>query len=108
MGTILKMRTFLPLLAVLACAYGIADSGKPCNHQEADHLQSLSGLQQENINLKKAEGDDDDKGRWSCGDECWLNDAHNRDERARAADCMQCRWSYGVIIGTCYCCGCEC
>merc|ERR1711892_1529654 len=109
MGTILKMRTFLPLFAVLACAYGIAVPRKPCSSgrlQEADHLQSLSGLQQENINLTKADGDGE--APRDCGWNCWYNDYHNRDMRARAADCWDCRYDYGFLFGTCYCCGCAC
>merc|ERR1711892_54557 len=58
MGTIVKMRTFLPLLAVLACAQGNAMGRQQCPVQGANLLQRLSGLQLESINLKKAAGEE--------------------------------------------------
>merc|ERR1711892_21359 len=57
-GTILKMRTFLSFLAVLACAQGNAVSRQQCPVQGADLLQRLAGVQLENINLKKAAGEE--------------------------------------------------
>eukprot|EP00091_Calanus_sinicus_P016894 TRINITY_DN36530_c0_g1_i1.p1 TRINITY_DN36530_c0_g1~~TRINITY_DN36530_c0_g1_i1.p1 ORF type:complete len:159 (+),score=63.08 TRINITY_DN36530_c0_g1_i1:71-478(+) len=53
-----KMRTFLAIITTLACVQGNALQNQKCPIQGAELVQRLARLQIENINLKRAAGEE--------------------------------------------------
>merc|ERR1739838_81733 len=58
MGTIFTMKTFVAICTVLACVQGNAIGQQKCPVQGAEVFQRLARLQLENINLRKAAGEE--------------------------------------------------